>query len=148
MSSPYEFWRDYKKTTGELTWRLAVPDDLLAIRKLRIASERFLNQKQRNIPLFSSPILLTLVAEDETGKIVDALYIETQVEIAKIGCSEAGFTETAGLAEDLSMWLRAIGYKRANIKTVHALKEKMTGLLGALGFSCGDSEFSNWSRNL
>lgn len=148
MSGLHEFWKDYRKTTGALTWRLAVPDDLLAIRRLRNASERFLNQRQRKIPLFSSPVLLTLVAEDETGRIVDALFVESQVEIIKIGCSQAGFDETAGLEPDLCAWLRGIGFKRANIRMVHSLKEKMASLLGGLGFSCGDKEFSHWTRNL
>ena len=142
-----EDWKGWTKTTGLLTWRLAVPDDLPAIRRLRNASERFLNQPQRDTPLFSSPVLLTLVAEDEPGRIVDALFVESQVEIVKIGCSEAGFAETAGLEADLSAWLRGIGFKRANVKMVHVLREKMGAVLGAMGFSCGDDEFSHWSRN-
>jgi hypothetical protein len=91
---------------------------------------------------------LTLVAQDDTGRIVEALFVETQVEIVKIGCSEAGFTETAGLEADLYAWLRGIGFKRANIKMVRGLKDRMSALLGALGFSCGDEEFSHWTRNL
>ena len=148
MESPADLWRNYRKTTGKLTWRLATPDDLPRIRKMRNISERFLHQKQSQIGLFSPPVLLTLVAENEHGKIVDCLYVQSIVEISKISCIEAGFEETAGLEADLYAWLRGIGFKQAIINTNHGLRERMRPILEKLNFKCQDGMFSRWSRHL
>ena len=142
------FWKDYRRCTGKLTWRLATPDDLPRIRKMRNITERFLHQRQSQIGLFSSPVLLTLVAENEHGKIVDALYVQSVVEISKISCTEAGFEETAGLEADLYAWLKGIGFKQAIINTNHGLCERMRPVLEKLGFNCQDGMFSRWTRHL
>ena len=68
-----DFWKDYRKVTGSLRWRLATPDDLPRIRRIKNVSERFLNQKQKNLPLFDPPVLLTLVAENAQGRIMDRM---------------------------------------------------------------------------
>jgi hypothetical protein len=146
--NPSEFWKDYRKTTGRLTWRLATPGDLPRIRRLINVSERFLHQKQSRIGLFSPPVLLTLVAENERGKIVDALCVESVVEISKIACTRAGFEETAGLEADLYTWLRGVGFKQAIINTNHGLRERMRPILERLGFRCKDDIFSRWTRHL
>jgi hypothetical protein len=146
--NPAERWKDYRRCTGKLTWRLATPDDLPSIRKMRNISERFLHQKQSQIGLFSPPVLLTLVAENERGKIVDCLYVQSIVEISKISCTEAGFEETAGLEADLYAWLREIGFKQAIINTNHGLREWMRPVLEKLGFTCKDDTFSRWVRHL
>lgn len=143
-----KYWEDYRRTTGELTWRLATPEDQTAIDRIKEASERLLDEKQKSPDLFSRPVLLALVAEDAEGKIVDALYLEAQVEVVKIGCSETGLIETAGLEADLYAWLRGLGFKTAIIRTRRSLKEKMAYVLGLLGFHCEDDEFSRWTRNL
>ena len=142
------FWKGYRRTTGKLTWRLSTTDDLPRIRKLRNVTERFLHQRQSQIGLFSPPVLLTLVAENEHGKIVDCLYVQSIVEISKITCSEDGLEETAGLAEDLHNWLRGIGFKQAIINTNHGLREHMRPVLEKLGFKCQDGMFSRWTRHL
>ena len=142
------FWKDYRKTTGELTWRLATPDDLPRIRKMRNTTERLLHQRQDQIGLFSPPVLLTLVAENEHGKIIEALYVESIVEIRKISCTTSGLEETAGLEADLYQWLRGIGFKQAIINTNHGLRERMRPVLEKLGFKCQDGIFSRWTRRL
>ena len=146
--NPSEFWRGYKKVTGRLTWRLATPDDMPAIRRLRNVSERFLHQRQSQIGLFSPPVLLTLVAENAQGKIVDCLYVQSIVEISKIACTGPGLDETAGLEEDLCLWLKGIGFKQAIINTNHTLRERMRPVLEKLGFKCQDGMFSRWTRHL
>ena len=143
-----DFWKDYRKVTGSLRWRLATPDDLPRIRRIKNVSERFLNQKQKNLPLFDPPVLLTLVAENAQGRIMDVIYVEAQVEICKVGCFESSFEETAGLEADLSAWLKGIGFKKVLINTNISLKDRMGKLLGNLGFNCEDGIFSRWTRNL
>jgi hypothetical protein len=144
----YEFWRDYRKATGGLTWRLARKEDQPAIDRIREASERLLVERQKSPDLFAKPVLLAFVAEDAMGEVVDALYLEAQVEVIKIGCSPTALVETAGLESDLYAWLRGMGFKTATIKTRKGLKWKMSAVLEYLGFSCEDDNFSHWKRDL
>lgn len=142
------FWKDYRRTTGDLTWRLAVPEDQAAIDRIIETSERLLDEKQKSPNLFAAPVMLALVAEDTEGNVVDALYLEAQVEVVKIGCSSTSFVETAGIESDLYAWLRGLGLKTATVKTRQSLKEKMSYVLSFLGFHCEDDEFSRWTRDL
>jgi hypothetical protein len=142
------FWKDYRKTTGLLTWRLATEADQPVIDKIRETTARMLKEKQKELSLFRSPVILTLVAETMLGDIVDVLYVEAQVEIIKIGVSETGFIETAGIADDLNEYLRGIGFRTTTIKTRKSLKDAMSVMLEYLGFNCEDSAFPRWTREL
>ena len=148
MTSRADFWKDYRRCTGSLTWRLATPDDLPRIRRLRNISERFLGMPQRDIPLFSMPVLLTLVAENERGKIVDCLYLETQVEVVKIGCDAGAFEESAGLEADISKWLRSIGIKTVLVTTTERTEKRMASFLHRLCFHRVEAMFRYWKRRL
>lgn len=146
--SPPEFWRNYSRVTGSLRWRLATPEDEPAIDRIREASERLLNEKQKAPDLFSAPVMLALVAEDLTGNVVDALYLEAQVEVVKMGCSSESFTATMDIEKDLYAWLRGLGIKRATVRTRSSLKEVMRPILSFLGFECEDDDFSHFTRDL
>jgi hypothetical protein len=142
------FWKDFRRTTGNLTWRLAVPEDQPAIDRIKEASERLLDEKQKSPALFGRPVLLALVAENDAGDVVDAMYLESTVEVIKIGCSETAMVETAGLESELYSWLRGVGFKTVTVKTRKSLKDKMGYVLEYLGFRCEDDAFSHWSRDL
>ena len=148
MKSPADFWKDYRRCTGSLTWRLATPNDLPRIRRLRNISQRFLGMPQRDIPLFSMPVLLTLVAENERGKIVDCLYLETQIEVVKIGCNAGAFEETGGLEEDMARWLRRIGIKTVLVTTTEKTENRMEAFLHKLHFYRAEAMFRYWKRHL
>lgn len=142
------FWKDYRRTAGDLTWRLATSEDQPAIDRIREASERLLSEKQKAPNLFAAPVLLALVAEDAAGNVVDVLYLEAQVEVVKMGCSSESFTATMDIENDLYAWLRGIGIKRATVRTRASLKERMRSVLSSLGFECEDESFSHWTRHL
>lgn len=142
------FWRGYRKTTGQLTWRPALPDDLPAIRRLRNVSERFLGRTQQDPSLFAPPVILSLVAEDKSGRIVDLVYVEAQVEIVKVACTRQGFKEAWALEEDLSLFLRARGFKKVLVRTSKRLKVAMSVALEWAGFHCSDDTHSVWTRRL
>lgn len=143
-----DFWKDYRKTTGLLTWRLAKPEDQPAIDKIREETSARMKEEQKELSLFKSPVIIALVAETLMGDIVDVLYVEAQVEIVKIGLSETGFIETSGIASDLGDLLRSMGFKTATIRTRKSLKDQMSEVLGYLGFECEDNAFSRWTRDL
>lgn len=141
------FWKDYRRTTGELTWRLATLEDQPAIDRIKEVSERLLKEKQKSPALFDRPVLLALVAEDAEGNVVEVLYLEAQVEVVKMSCSQTGLIETAGLESYLYAWLQGMGFKTATIRTRKSLKDKMSVALTFLGFTC-DDKFSHWTRDL
>lgn len=143
-----EFWRNYRRRTGELTWRAATPDDMPAIERLRVVSERLLHRKQAAPNLFETPVLLALVAEDKSGAIVDLVYAEAQVEIVKVACSRQGFKEAWVLEQDLRHWLKARGFRKAIIRTTHRLKHAMSDALQWAGFRSHDKILSYWTREL
>jgi hypothetical protein len=101
---------------------------------------------QKNLSLFELPILLTLVAENECGKIVDAIVIEAQVEVIKLSCTKAGFEESDKLQEDLAPWLRSLGFRTALATTPLELKEKMEPGLVRSGFRCLDRTLTYFAR--
>jgi hypothetical protein len=148
MNAPSEFWKNWTRETGTLRWRLALPSDLPAIAELRKASERLTDQVQRDPDLFSTPVLLTLVAEDKDGKLVDALYAEVEIELIKIGMVPEAFGEVALLQQDLSAWLQSIGIRTVLVTTLPSHKQQMGATLETLGFECTDGEFSHFKRNL
>lgn len=142
------FWQDYRKTTGDLTWRLATKEDQAAIDAIRESSEKSLGEKQQDLNLFARPVLLALVAEDAHGVVVDAMYLEAQIEVRKVGCSPVALVETAGIESELYAWARGMGFKTVTIRTRKSLKEKMVAVLEYLGFECSDDKFSHWTRDL
>lgn len=146
MSDWIEHWRGWSKRTGDLLWRAAEPRDLPAIRRLQNVAERFMGVPQKKLSLFELPILLTLVAENERGKIVDAIVIEAQVEIVKLSCTSAGFEESDQLQDDLAPWLRSLGFRTVLATTPPQFKERMTPGLVRSGFRCLDKALSYWAR--
>lgn len=141
-------WKDYRRRTGELVWRLATPEDQPAIDKLRKASERFLGREQSNPDLFRTPVLIALVAEDKSGAVVDLIYAEAQVEIVKVACSREGFKESWMLEKDLRDWLKSRGFNKAIIRVTHRLKHVMSDALTWAGFRSHDDILSYWTREL
>lgn len=141
-----EYWRTYSKTTGRYLWRAAVPDDLPKIRRLQNVTERFLGIEQRKPCLFAPPVLLALVAENDRGQIVDVLWLEAQVEIAKVACTASSFEESAGLQEDLAAFLRARGFRTVVATCMPKLKDRMAEGFVKAGFRCLDRVFSYWAR--
>ena len=142
------YWKDYRRTAGDMVWRLAMPEDQPAIDRIRETSERFLNETQKAPNLFAAPVMLALVAEDANGNVVDLLYLEAQVEVVKMGCSSESFTATMDIEKDLYAWLRGAGIKTATVRVRRTLKERMRSVLSFLGFECEDDEFSHWTRHL
>jgi hypothetical protein len=75
----------YRKAENGVTCHLGTLEDLPAIYDLWECRERILGPQDKPM-LFARPVVLTLVAEDESGKIVDAVYFEATIDVTKIGC--------------------------------------------------------------
>jgi hypothetical protein len=146
MTDWLSYWRDYSKKTGELTWRIAKPSDREAIERIRLVSERYMKQRQRKANLFEFPVMLALVAEDSSGEVVDLLFVEAQVEVIKMGCSEAGFEESAALESDLGAWLKDLRFDCVIATCPIALKDRMWKVFRKLKFWPLDDGLVRWRR--
>jgi hypothetical protein len=146
MSTWSDYWQSYRKTTGKLTWRVAKPEDVEVIPKLRAASARVSRMPQKNPDIFALPILLALVAENQKGEVVDLLYVETQVELVKMGMSAEGFEESTELRDDLATWLRDLGFRSVTATCPTGFKAKMGKVFTRLGFGLLDDGLSRWKR--
>lgn len=142
-----DFWSTYRKQAGNLTWRAATEHDVPSILRLWKVTERLLGKQDKPM-LFARPVLLTLVAEDQNGRIVDALYVEATVDITKIGCSREGFEGALPLAEDIRAWLTGRGFRIARICIPKKLRMTMAPVLRAFRFWPADFELSQWIRRL
>lgn len=140
-------WSIYRKRVGDLTWRAATFDDVPVILRLWKTTDRLLGEQDKPM-LFARPVLLTLVAEDDAGRIVDALYLEATVDITKIGCSRSGFEGALPLAEDLRQWLRSRGFRMARITVPIKLRDRMAAVLRGFKFWPSDELLSHWIRRL
>lgn len=139
-------WTNYRRKVGDLTWRLATIDDIPEILALWRVTDRLLGKQDKPM-LFAPPVMLTMVAEDDAGKIVDALYCEAVLDVTKIGCSRAGFDGAEAVVEDLRKWAAHRSFRLARIAIPRRLLGAMEGVLRRFGFHCAD-EFSHWVRRL
>lgn len=92
--------------------------------------------------------MLTLVAEDSSGKIVDALYCEAVLDVTKIGCSRGGFEGAEVVVEDLRAWAKRRSFRLARIAVPKVIASRMAKTLERFGFVDADSWFSHWVRKL
>jgi hypothetical protein len=83
-------WR--LRTSNGYVWRLARIEDLLRVHQMWFEQEQRVGKAAR-LDLMKMPAVLTLVAENDAGEIVEALYGEATVEWASIGL-ERGALET------------------------------------------------------
>lgn len=139
-----EAWRDWTIEHADLTWRVALPEDGNAVAALIEAQP----VKQDRPDLFAAPVILTLVAEDFTGEIVDALYIELIAEITKITANRAGFDAYQLLLPHIRSFLHARNIRVAQMAVLPRWKRVMAASLERMGFWCIDSRFSCWVRKV
>lgn len=144
-----EFWRNYSKTVDGLTWRAARIEDLPAIERLWEQKERVFRKKiDRPVYFFDAPTMITLVAEDEKGRIVAGAYAEVTVDVSMIGCSRKGFESMAGIAEDLAGWLKAARVRLATVVVPKIINHRLGSVLKLMGFESGENKAIYWRRHL
>jgi hypothetical protein len=119
-------WR-HKATSG-LTWRLAVESDIPRIHDLWTAMEGKLG-KQDKPDLFEVPVVLTLVAEDEAGVIVSAIYGEAVVDWTGIGTDRRAADSLSELFPVLHSFLFDRGIRVTRVLVPRRLAKGMRDVL-------------------
>lgn len=74
----------WRQKVGPLTWRLAVVEDIPSLNELWGAMDKKLGKQDRP-DLFAMPVVLTLVAENENGVVVQGIYGEAVIDFTGIG---------------------------------------------------------------
>jgi hypothetical protein len=140
-------WRDWRAEAKGLTWRCALPQDMFAMERLWKAKGRVVGNDDRP-DLFAWPVVLTLVAEDDQGFIVDGVFLEAVVDVTKIGCSPEGFESLVGIAPELAGFVasRKMRFVYAILPT--RLDRVMGKLLKLAGFEDRGKMQSVWAKRI
>lgn len=144
MDLETEPWRHWRRTKGGLTWRVAVEQDLPAIERVWKAKARVLGAKCELPDLFAWPVVITLVAEDERGRVVDGVFIEAVADVTKLGGTSQGFESLAAIEKDLAGFLASRKFRRITAAMPARVSEKMADGLKGAGFE--PQQLCLWDR--
>jgi hypothetical protein len=140
-------WQEWRLSVDGLTWRVAGKEDAEAIADVLLLESR--KHGPADIPnLFDKPVLLTLVAEDENGVIVDGVYIEAVAEVIKFATDRRAFAAHDALLPVIGGFLQERGLRIAQMTTLKRWANAMAPALERLGFKRQDGKYSLWVRRV
>ena len=144
MEVDTEVWREWRRTSDGLTWRVALPEDMPAIQRIWDAKARVIGVKCSLPDLFAPPVLLTLVAEDDRGRIVDGVFLEAIVDVTKLGAKPGGFQSLTGIADELASFVHNRKFRLVMAAMPGKAAEKMADGLKEAGFH--EEQLKLWNR--
>lgn len=134
---------DWNKRSLDLTWRIATPEDIVNLRELHARDGGRINPSI--LPaLDEAPVLLTLAALDENGKVVYGAYIENVAHIRAIGVHKHGLMSLLGLKRMLGSFLVGAGFRMCKINFRRQMTFSVRPLLEAAGFVAEDGQGPNF----
>lgn len=137
---------DWRKRSLELTWRIATPEDMDALRELNARGSRVNPSALPNLE--EPPVLVTLVAEDEYGTIVYGAYVEAVAHIRAIGVHRHGLESLLGLKGLFVSFLRAAHFRMVKVNFRRQLTFAVRPLLEREGFVAEDEQGPNFQFGL
>lgn len=147
MPTGADDWRDWRLEHAGLTWSVALPEDIEAIDALLDREEaKFGRQDRPN--LFEPPVMITLVAKNEAGEIVDGLSIELVAEIGKLTTNREGFSAYPKLLPHIGGFLQARGVRVAQMAVASRRVPAMQPMLEEMGFRPVEPVLSMWVRKV
>jgi hypothetical protein len=144
---PVADWREWRLTHAGLTWRAALPEDAVAITSLIDAGERRLGRRDRP-DLFAPPVILTLVAEDAAGVIVDGVAIELVADVTKFTDNRQGFAAFEKLVPVVGAFLDSRKIRVAQMWTPLRWTRAMARAMARMGFDCVAGRYAHWMRRV
>lgn len=134
---------EWRRKCGELTWRIATPEDIEKLRAIH-----GLHAGRVNPPMLpeldEQPVILTLAAEDEHGKVVFGAYVEVVAHIRAIGVHRNGLSSLLGLKDMFVSFLRAAGFRMVKINFKRPMTFAVRPLLKEAGFDEEDQQGPNF----
>lgn len=140
-------WRDWTLTAEGLTWRIALPQDIPALTLLLDSAHMMVGSQERP-DFFAFPVVLTLVAENPDGIIVDGLYVEMEAYIRKIGLSRQGMISAEALVPMLGSFLVSRKIRLGRVAVPKRLARIMAGSMKRMGLTDVTDKFSHWVMRL
>lgn len=142
-----EAWRDWRVEHEGLVWRVALPRDSEGMLRLLERVEQRFGPVDRPDP-FSPPVLVTIVAENELGEIVDGLYVELVAEIVKFSDSRRAFSAYPLLLPHIGALLQARKVRIAQMFVRTRWERVMRPALMKMGFVSSTATYRHWLRKV
>jgi hypothetical protein len=142
-----ESWRNWSLTSEGLTWRIAVEQDLPYLTMLLNSAHMMVGPQERP-DFFAFPVVLTLVAENSDGIIVDGLYVELEAYIRKIGLSRRGMLSAEALVPMLGSFLVSRKVRLGRVAVPKRLTKIMSASMRRMGLTDVTDKFSHWVLKL
>jgi hypothetical protein len=134
----------WRLTSGDYTWRLALPSDAMAMAGMMVEMAERLGKPQDCPDLFAPPVVVTLICEDKTGKIVNATYMELVADITMLSFHKGSFNS----AEALMPVLAGLAYSRTirigRVTTLRRIRRAVRGMLEKVGYRRVDEDLEQW----
>lgn len=142
-----ESWRSWSLESEGLRWRIAVEKDLPALTQLLDAAHMMVGAQERP-DFFSFPVVLTLVAENADGLVVDGLYVEFEAYIRKIGLSRQGMLSAEALVPMLGSFLVSRKIRIGRVAVPVRLARVMRDSMKRMGLVDVSNTFTHWVMKL
>ena len=140
-------WRDWTLSAEGLRWRIATEADLPALYRLQDMAEQRMGEQERP-DLMAFPVVLTLLAEDEQGRIVDGLYVEFEAYVRMLGLSRRGMISAEALVPMLASFLVSRKIRLGRVAVPVRLARVMQASLERMGLIDVTQRFRHWVLKL
>jgi hypothetical protein len=140
-------WRSWSLDSEGLHWRIALPEDIPALTRLLDSAHMMMGAQERP-DFFAFPVVLTLVAENLDGIIVDGLYVEFEAYIRKIGLNRQGMLSAEALVPMLGSFLISRKIRIGRVAVPGRLSKIMRASMERMGLTDVTEKFSHWAMKL
>lgn len=140
-------WRQWTLESHGLTWSVAQEKDLPELHRLLDKAHMMMGPQERP-DWFAFPVILTLVAKDQYGAVVDGLYVELEGYLRKIGLNKQGMLSLEALVPMLGSFLVSRKIRLARIAVPKRLAKIMRGTVERCGFTDVTEKFIHFVRQL
>jgi hypothetical protein len=140
-------WRQWTLESHGLTWSIARPEDIPALHRLLDSAHVKMGAQERP-DWFEFPVVLTLVAKNLDGIIVDGLYVEFEAYIRKIGLNRQGMLSAEALVPMLGSFLVSRKIRIGRVAVPGRLSKIMRASMERMGLTDVTDKFSHWVMKL
>lgn len=136
--------KHWRLKSGAVTWRLALPSDAMAMAGLVVDMQERTGVERDCPDMFAWPVMITLVAEDDSGTIVGAVYMEAIAEIKMLNFNRDAFTSAEALLPLLAGLANERKIRWGRVSTKHWIQRRVSRMLRAVGFELEPDRMDHW----
>lgn len=94
--------------------------------------------------MFAPPVIVTLVAEDESGTIVQGLYMEMVVDLTMLGLHREAFDSAEVLLPTLAGLAFSRRIRTGRVTTLRSMRSRVRKMLEKVGFRTDAGAVDHW----